>query len=66
MNRKIKKSHRSYQIFGGHSKIANKTGLNDILYVNKCYCIGSAVAVEQLHLYFLSGQITHKTIIAFV
>ena len=38
----------------------NKTSLNNILYVNKCYCIGLSVAIAQLHLYFLSCQITHN------
>ena len=41
----------------------NKTSLNNILYINKCYCIGLSVAIAQLHLYFLSSiycQITHN------
>ena len=37
--------------------------LNDIPYVNKCQCFGSSVAVAQFHLYFLSSQITHNSIL---
>ena len=41
----------------------SKTSLNDILHVNKYWCIGSSVAIAQFHLYFLSTQITHNNIL---
>ena len=57
MHTSVKVGVRAYATYANCQAL-----LNDILYVNKCKCIGLSVVIAQFHLYFLSSQTSHSNI----